>query len=203
MPTAPNATGSKVDGRRARGARTREAIVSALMELISEGDVAPTAQRIAGRAGVSVRSVYQHFADVEGLYADASARTLEWLRTSSAQIDPGLPLERRIDTYAANRASTLETLSPFIRASRLVEPTSAVMRENRAVMRRWERGRISAVFAPELERGTPASRSSLLSAIDTLTSAEAWEHLRTSGHSARTARQVLRRGVAALLAGTA
>jgi len=172
------------------------------MELIGEGDIAPTAQQIADRAGVSVRSVYQHFADVEGLYADASSRTLGWLQTSSAEIDPGLPLPRRIDTYALNRATTLETLAPFIRASRLMEPTSAVMRENRAAMHRWERSRISGAFAPELERINAGARSSLLSAIDALCSAEAWEHLRLSGHSARSARLVLRSGVTALLAGT-
>ena len=67
-------TMDKVDGRRARGLRTRDAIVSALLELIAEGDIAPTAQRIADRARVSVRSVYQHFVDVEGLYAHGAEK---------------------------------------------------------------------------------------------------------------------------------
>jgi AcrR family transcriptional regulator len=202
--TGPRAAGlAKIDGRRARGVRTKDAIVSALMELISAGDIAPTAQRIADRAGVSVRSVYQHFADVEGLYADASARTLHWLRSSWSEIDPRWPLTQKIDEYSSNRASTLETLSPFSRASRLIEPNSAVMRENRATMRRWERIRIAAVFSPELEQMDPTERASRLSALDTLSSTEAWEHLRGSGRSVRSARQVLRSGLAALLSRTA
>ncbi len=193
----------KVDGRRARGVRTKDAIVSALIELIDGGDIAPTAQRIANRAGVSVRSVYQHFADVDGLYADASARTLAWVQTTWAEIDPDWPLERRIDEYSANRATTLEALSPFSRASRLIELTSEAMRENRATMRRWERKRIADVFSPELRRIDVNGRAGRLSALDTMSSTEAWEHLRGSGHSVRSARQVLRSGMAALLGHTA
>jgi AcrR family transcriptional regulator len=193
----------KVDGRRARGARTKDAIVSALMDLIGDGDISPTAQRIADRAGVSVRSVYQHFADVEGLYADASARTLDWVRSSWVEIDPDWPLARKIDEYSSYRVLTLEALSPFSRASRLIEPTSAVMRENRSTMRRWERERIAEVFSPELGRVGGTERDACLCALDTLTSTEAWEHLRGSGQSVRSARLVLRSAMVALLAGTA
>lgn len=190
----------RVDGRRARGIRTRDAIVTALMDLIAGGDIAPTAQRIANRAGVSVRSVYQHFTDVEGLYADASSRTFEWLQSVTKEIDPGWPLKRRIDEFAATRAATLEMLTPFSRASRLIEPNSAAIRQNRLEMQRWGRDRIARIFASELSELEGQARSSLLAAMDTLTSAEAWEHLRTSGHSVKSGRQIMRTGTAALLA---
>lgn len=191
--------GGKVDGRRARGIRTRDAIVSALMDLISEGDIAPTAQRIADRAGVSVRSVYQHFTDVEGLYADASARTFDWVQSVTKDVDPRWPLKRRIDEFAAGRASILEMLTPFSRAARLIEPTSASIRKNRLAMQRWGRDRIARVFASELDKLEGSARSSMLAALDTMSSAEAWEHLRTSGHSVKSARQIVRTGIAALL----
>ncbi|MGH9092153.1 MAG: TetR/AcrR family transcriptional regulator [Acidimicrobiales bacterium] len=192
--------GEKVDGRRARGIRTRDAIVTALMDLIAGGDIAPTAQRIADRAGVSVRSVYQHFTDVEGLYADASARTFDWVQSVTKEIDPGWPLKRRIDEFAATRAATLEMLTPFSRASRLIEPNSAAIRQNRLEMQRWGRDRIARIFASELSKLEGPARAALLAAMDTLTSAEAWEHLRTSGHSVKSARQIMRAGTAALLA---
>src|SRR4051812_40199139 len=44
------------DGRNVRAERTRKAVVEALLELLDEGDVRPTAERIAVRAGVSERS---------------------------------------------------------------------------------------------------------------------------------------------------
>ena len=65
------------DGRVLRGARTRSGIVQALLDLLNDGVLAPTAAQIADRAGVSVRSVFQHFADMEALYGDLAAEQRE------------------------------------------------------------------------------------------------------------------------------
>jgi len=186
---------TKIDGRRARGLRTRDAIVTALMDLIGAGDVAPTAQRIADRAGVSVRSVYQHFTDVEGLYADASARTFDWVMTMSRDIDPAWDRERRIEEYVASRSAVLEALTPFNRASRLIEPQSEAIRRNRQVMQRQSRERLALAFAPELGRLEGSARANLLNILDLLASWPAWDHLRSTGLSVRTARQVLRSAI--------
>lgn len=189
----------KIDGRRARGLRTRDAIVSALLDLIGGGDVAPTAQRIADRAGVSVRSVYQHFADVEGLYADAAERTYEWARETAKEIAPDLPTARKVDAYVDGRASSLETLLAFHRAVRLMEPTSERVRNYRVAMEKWEKERIAKVFATELRAMDATQRGAVLAGIDVLASADSWDHLRRNGQSARAARQVLRSGLLCLL----
>jgi TetR/AcrR family transcriptional regulator of autoinduction and epiphytic fitness len=55
------------DGRVLRGERNREAIVEALLELYQEGDPQPPARAIAERAGVSLRTVFQHFNDMDTL----------------------------------------------------------------------------------------------------------------------------------------
>lgn len=189
----------KIDGRRARGLRTRDAIISALLDLVAGSDVAPTAQRIADRAGVSVRSVYQHFADVEGLYADAAERTYEWVRETAKDVDPSLPVDPRVDAFVENRTSTLETLLPFHRAVRLMEPTSDRVRGYRLAMEKWERDRVGKVFAPEIRAMESSQRSAVLAGIDVLASADSWDHLRRNGQSARAARQVLRSGILSLL----
>ena len=192
---------TKVDGRRARGLRTRDAIVTSLLDLIAAGDIAPTAQRIADRAGVSVRSVYQHFTDVEGLYADASARTYQWVLSMTIAIDPAWPIERRLDAFVTSRSTVLEAITPFSRASRLVEPTSAAILQNRHTLQCESRDRLAATFAPELDRLAPAERANVLGALDVLTSWPAWEHLRSSGCTMKAARQVVRTGCEAVLAG--
>ena len=191
----------KVDGRRARGLRTRDAIISALLDLVAAGDVAPTAQRIADRAGVSVRSVYQHFADVEGLYADAVARTYAWVRETAKVVDPSLPLQRRVDAFVDGRAVTLESLLSFHRAVRLMEPASERVRSDRLAMEKWEKDRTARIFAAELRAMEPSTRAATLAGIDVLSSADAWDHLRRNGLSARTARQVLRSAILCLLGG--
>src|SRR6266542_3616203 len=47
-----------VDGRTARAVRTRRAVVDALLELLAEGDLRPSGERIAERAGVSLRALW-------------------------------------------------------------------------------------------------------------------------------------------------
>lgn len=185
----------KIDGRRARGLRTRDAIVSALLDLIGGGDAAPTAQRIADRAGVSVRSVYQHFADVEGLYADAAERTYQWVRETAKAVGPDTPTARKVDAYVEGRASSLESLLAFHRAVRLMEPTSERVRSYRLAMDKWEKERVGKIFSPELRAMEAARRSAVLAGIDVLASADSWDHLRRNGQSARAARQVLRSGI--------
>lgn len=191
----------KMDGRRARGLRTRDAIISALLDLIAGGDIAPTAQRIADRAGVSVRSVYQHFADVEGLYADAAERTYRWIKETAKDVDPQLPLQRRVDAFVESRVGALEPLLPFHRAVRLMEPTSERVHGYRVAMEKWEKERVGKVFATELRAMDGSRRTTVLSGIDVLSSTDGWDHLRRNGQSPRGARQVLRAGILALLGG--
>src|SRR5208282_909869 len=61
---------ARLDGRLARSARTRHAVVDALLDLLGEGDLRPTAARIADRAGVSLRLVFHHFDDLEAIYSE-------------------------------------------------------------------------------------------------------------------------------------
>ena len=65
-------TEPQVDGRRARRHRSRDLAVDALLDLLDEGVVRPTAQQVAERSGVSLRSIFRIFDDVESLNAAAS-----------------------------------------------------------------------------------------------------------------------------------
>ena len=61
------------DGRLLRSERSREQIVDALYELIGEGHMQPTAQQVAERSGVALRSVFRLFSDMDALYATTVA----------------------------------------------------------------------------------------------------------------------------------
>src|SRR5512133_1697488 len=84
------------DGRNARAERSRAAVVEALLELLDAGDVRPTAERIAARAGVSERTVFQHFRDREALFEAAARRQYERVVPTLRPVSRELPLERRI-----------------------------------------------------------------------------------------------------------
>ena len=191
----------KVDGRRARGLRTRDAIVTALLDLVASGDLSPTAQRIADQAGVSVRSVYQHFTDVEGLFQETAARTCQMAQAMRVEIDPGWSLEKRVEAFTAERAAVLEALTPFNRASRLIEPSSSPLRESRLTLEQVGQEELEGVFDAELGQLEMPERGTLLAALDVMTSWPMWDHLRDSGAAPRDARRVMRVGLLAMLAG--
>ena len=57
------------DGRRLRSERSKQAIIDAMMDMISEGNLMPTARQVSERAGVGIRSVFRHFEDMENLFS--------------------------------------------------------------------------------------------------------------------------------------
>ena len=78
----------EADGRRRRSAQSREAIVSAMFDLIGEGDQRPSAQRVADRAGVGIRTVFRHFDEMDRLYAEMNARLRAMIRPLLADEEP-------------------------------------------------------------------------------------------------------------------
>src|SRR5882757_1404101 len=86
------------DGRVRRGERNREAIVDALLACYEAGVLRPSVPEVAAQAGVSVRSVHNHFADVEALRAELAER--QWERYSHL-IGPSESIEQLVEKRAA------------------------------------------------------------------------------------------------------
>src|SRR5688500_16055298 len=112
------------DGRTARAVRTRLAIADALLELLEEGDLQPTAARIAERAGVSLRLVYHHYGDLESVYVAAIGRQFAAIMQEVPPIPLGGPLDDRITSFVDRRAAMHERMMAVRRAVRLMEPFS-------------------------------------------------------------------------------
>jgi TetR/AcrR family transcriptional regulator of autoinduction and epiphytic fitness len=185
------------DGRVLRGARNREAIVDALLGLYGAGVLRPTAQQVAERAGVAPRSVYHHFADMEGLVAEVSARQGREFGHLMEAPDVAGPLGQRVDALVARRAELFEAVAPVRRAALLEAHRSPTVRRNLGALSRRLRAQLETLFAPELRGRT---RSQLLDPLDLLTSWEAWERLRSQqGLDVTGARRVLATTVTTLL----
>src|SRR5215475_1552310 len=71
---------TSADGRVVRGERNRQAIADAMLAFYDEGELRPSAAQVAKRAGISARSVHNHFADMESLRAEVAQR--QWARFS-------------------------------------------------------------------------------------------------------------------------
>src|SRR5215469_8489681 len=112
----------RVDGRTARAARTRNAIVEAHLALIGEGDLKPTGERIAERAGVSLRALWANFKDMEALFAASGRRLTERQDEEFQPVPVDGPLADRINGFCQQRARILEIIAPSARAAALKEP---------------------------------------------------------------------------------
>ena len=189
-------TSESRDGRTLRSLRTRTAVVDALLELIDEGDLRPPAPRIAERAGVSLRSVFQHFRDLEGLFAFATDRQLERIGALVRPLPTTGPLDERLDAFVTQRAAIYEAVTPVRRAALAQEPFSphAVVARDRILA--VARAELERTFAEELAGSPP----DLLEALDASASWQVWEALRNhQGLDVDEARKVLRRLLHSLL----
>jgi AcrR family transcriptional regulator len=190
---------ARIDGRTARAERTRNAVVDAHLALISEGDLRPTGERIAERAGVSLRTLWSNFKDMETLFEASGERVLARQDAAFRPISAALPLTRRVDAFCRQRARLLQLLAPCARAAQMREPFSAQLRRNRAKHVDRLRAEIEALFAPELEMAG-AGRDEVLHALIAATMSPAWSMLRdTLGLGVAEARAVMTRTVSALL----
>jgi AcrR family transcriptional regulator len=189
-----------VDGRTARSARTREAVVTAVLELVRAGDLRPTAKEIAARAGISLRSVYVHFDDLDDLFAAAGARQAEEVAHLLYPVDAELPLPARIDEVVTQRSALWEALAPVRHAALVWSSTSFALRDSAQRMTRRAARDIARVFADQLEHQDPDRREVLVEALHVASSAGAWDVLRNErGLSVETAERVVTTALTTLL----
>ena len=191
---------ARLDGRVARSARTRRAVVDALLDLLGEGDLRPTAARIAERAGVSLRLVFHHFDDLEEIYSELADRQAERVKPLTVPIAVSIPLARRIEGFSAQRGRLLETLSPVRRAAVLMEPFRPALAGRLKHARDLTRAATLAAFAPELSKLAAYEKRATIAALDVATCWVAWEQMRRhQGLSETEARGVMATTIRALL----
>lgn len=187
------------DGRIARGERTRDAIIDAHTELLREGVLKPTAKVIAERAGISLRTIWLNFSDLEALLQATTAYWLEADAELRRPVAPDLPLAERIDQYIAQRVSRLEHIAPAARSAALGEPFSAALQKSRQAHVQRSITDLETTFGPELDSAGP-DRETLLKSLFLTTSWPSWTALRDDfGLDVDAARAVVRRSMSALL----
>ena len=169
---------TKVDGRTERGNRTKARIVAATVELIENGDSAPTSRRIAERARVSERTIFQHFPDLEALHAAIARHHVETATRGYRLASPALPLPARVREFARQRAQLLEGMTPLRRVALRYEADSRALQESRLRWTALARSELIQTFGGELARADNPEMT--LSAAQAVTSWAYWDELRTA-----------------------
>lgn len=192
----------RVDGRTARAERTRRAIVEAHLALIAEGDMRPTGERIAERAGISLRTLWINFKDMETLFQASGTTVLEQQDAAYRPVPTDMPLRQRVDAYCRQRAELMQMFAPIFRAAAIREPTSPQLHRNRVKHINRVRMEVEELFAPELEAAGPGA-GELVDALVAASMWPAWSMFRDGlGLDDEGARRAMTRTVSALLATT-
>jgi AcrR family transcriptional regulator len=186
-----------VDGRHARRHRSRDLAVDALLDLLGEGVPRPTAQQVAERSGVSLRSIFRIFDDVQGLHTAASARQLARVRHLFVDIEATGSLDERVRATVEVTSTLYESVGPVRRAALRAAAESPALQQQLERARTWLRSEIDRVFAEELARVDDAD---VAAAVEAVLSFEAWDQLRLAqGRSVERATASVSRTLRALL----
>jgi AcrR family transcriptional regulator len=163
-------------GRGDRVARTREAIVSSTLTLAMEGEVSPIVRDIAKLAGVSARTVFQHFADTAELYVAVLGRVLTSLRGDTQPASGAL--DERISAVIGQRAGRYEKLLPMWTFVETLQRRSSEAGEQVSQLYTMDREQLAEFFGQELTSLQGENRERTLNALAMALTPEAWIVLR-------------------------
>jgi TetR/AcrR family transcriptional regulator, regulator of autoinduction and epiphytic fitness len=173
-------TAPVAEPRKARKTATRDAIADALLDLLAQGNLRPTAREIAQRAGTSLRSVYVHFDDLEDLFCVAAKRHFARVAPMLGPIAATGPLPERAAQFVRRRIQLYAQMGGVGRATQLQAPFSPTLARIVRDAHTRSRREIENVFAIELARLDPQARSRTTAAVDAISGATAWETLRST-----------------------
>lgn len=187
---------AREDGRRTRGADNRRKIVSALLKLVEGGNADPSAEQVAAAAGVGLRTVFRHFADLDSLYASISERMTAEIQPIVEQPFAAADWRGRLDELVERRAQIFEQLLPFKAAGDAHRYRSPFLTAEHKALVRLQTQALRRVLPAKI-----ADDKALMAALDLVLSFDAWKRLRhDQGVTARDARSALRLAASALTA---
>jgi AcrR family transcriptional regulator len=188
----------KVDGRRRRSERTRQALIEAFMELLRRTPAMPKVSQIAAQAGCSMRSVFERFTDLNGLTLAAADYATVQAQVEAVPRNLGADRTTRIHSHVETRASVCEKWLPLWRLMAWQEHPD--LRERAAMVRSLILERVKLMYEPELATLAEPERDQILMALAALISFESWDQLRHCyGLSVEAAQAVWRSAIDRLL----
>lgn len=159
----------------------------------------PVAGQVADRAGMSVRTVFRLFEDIEDLQAAALRRRLAELSERYGE-PTGDTLESRIDALIDRWMPVHEAVTPIRRVVVGMLYRNDRLRALYASGADVLAGRVERIFADDLAAFDEPERSMRLAAVDAAASWETWYRLRSvRGLSVDDATAVVRHAVRSAL----
>lgn len=188
-------SGSISDGRRKRSERSKHKIAEAMIGLIMEGDITPSAEAVAERAQVGLRSVFRHFKDMDSLFAEVSGIMRAEYEPQALKITPGKDWYDQLQELIQLRAKVLDKLMPMQQSTFVQRHRSRFIQDEIARTNKLLRTTMLKILPQDL-----AENKELVEALDAALSPAAWMRLRLDqGLSQAKARKTVEYMVAALV----
>ncbi len=161
------------DGRRQRSERSRAQIIEAMFDLIREGDMSPSAAKVAERAQVGLRTVFRHFEDMDSLYVEMAERiTSEVMPKVLAPFEAG-DWRGRLFEHVERRIEIYEYILPVRVSANLRRFQSRFLMDGYRRFLVMERAGLRAILPPEI-----ASDRAKFAALEAAASFQTWRRLR-------------------------
>jgi AcrR family transcriptional regulator len=164
----------KPDGRIQRSERSRQLIIDSMLELMQEGNLVPTAQQVAERAEVGIRTVFRHFNDMESLFKTMDQATRESYSNLFIGGDRHGTLEQRILHVTERHASAFEAIRPIILSTQAQMWRFEILQKNYARSQKALRND-TRDWLPEILKLPQISQQ----LVEAVVSFEFWDRLRT------------------------
>jgi AcrR family transcriptional regulator len=187
------------DGRKHRSQKSQTLIVNAMLELVAQGNLEPSADQIAEIAKVGRRSVFRHFKDMDSLYREMNASVTASVASTLDQPFQATEWRGKVLELVDRRAAVFERLKPFMLSVQIHRHRSPFLKSASVQYVRQARELLVKHLPNEVVR-----EAALVEALDLLLSFGTWWRLRdVQGLSVAKAKLVLKRAIEALLEGSA
>ena len=171
---------STVDGRSLRRERNRQDIVDALLGLIENGETEISAALIASKAGLSERSIFRYFDDVNDLYRSvcdlAFSKEIEYALIDDAGIGS---LDTKIENFINQRVRIYTMNEKIAPAARSFAVKNPIIKNQLVFGRKLLRTQIIKHFSEELSAFDKQQQQAAVAIIDSLTTFESYDMMRS------------------------
>jgi AcrR family transcriptional regulator len=171
---------SAVDGRSLRRERNRQDIVDALLGLIQNGETEISAALIASKAGLSERSIFRYFDDVNDLYRSvcdlAFSKEIEYALIDDAGVGS---LDTKIENFVNQRVRIYTMNEKIAPAARSFAFKNPIIKNQLVVGRKLLRNQIITHFSEELSAFDKQQQQVAVAIIDSLTTFEYYDMMRS------------------------
>ena len=192
-------TAQEPDGRKHRSQKSQVRIVNALLELVAQGNLEPSADQIAEIAEVGRRSVFRHFNDMDTLYREMTDSIAATMGSVVLQPFEAADWAGQVLELVDRRAMGFEKMKPFLLAGQVHRHRSPYLKTSHAQFVEMLRKILLAILPKQI-----AADEVLVEALDMLLSFENWSRLRDDqGLSVAKSKRVLKQAIQSLLKGQA